>query len=302
MKKEFGINVISKACGVMPHTIRTWEKRYQIFTPERSQGGQRIYSEVDLDKAKLLVALIDQGHTISSLAKYSLQNLRSLLVVNKSEDSESDKKFISFEIKKLLKHLKKFDIDLVASVMQHLRLSIGVKEFIFKIVLPVIHEIEKLSFKGMYSVTQEHIISTIVRDQLHQINLANEGPNSDRFALVTPEGNLHELPILIAEIICHANRIPTNYFGASHPAECLSEAVNAIKCKTIVMGAISSVQWNYEENIVKYLEKVDEHLRINVEIMLGGGFKVDLPDFKNIEDVKFVSSFEDFDKMLIDLK
>jgi DNA-binding transcriptional MerR regulator len=286
----------------MPHTIRTWEKRYQIFTPERSQGGQRIYSEVDLDKAKLLVALIDQGHTISSLAKYSLQNLRSLLVVNKSEDSESDKKFISFEIKKLLKHLKKFDLDLVASVMQHLRLSIGVKEFIFKIVLPVIHEIEKLSFKGMYSVTQEHIISTIVRDQLHQINLANEGPNSDRFALVTPEGNLHELPILIAEIICHANRIPTNYFGASHPAECLSEAVNAIKCKTIVMGAISSVQWNYEENIVKYLEKVDEHLRINVEIMLGGGFKVDLPDFKNIEDVKFVSSFEDFDKMLIDLK
>jgi DNA-binding transcriptional MerR regulator len=302
MKKEFGINVISNASGVMPHTIRTWEKRYQIFTPERSEGGQRIYSEVDLDKAKLIVALIDQGHTISSLAKYSLQNLRSLLVVNKSEDSESDKKFISFEIKKLLKHLKKFDIDLVASVMQHLRLSIGVKEFIFKIVLPVIHEIEKLSFKGMYSVTQEHIISTIVRDQLHQINLANEGPNSDRFALVTPEGNLHELPILIAEIICHANRIPTNYFGASHPAECLSEAVNAIKCKTIVMGAISSVQWNYEENIVKYLEKVDEHLRINVEIMLGGGFKVDLPDFKNIEDVKFVSSFEDFDKMLIDLK
>ena len=302
MKKEFGINVISNASGVMPHTIRTWEKRYQIFTPERSQGGQRIYSEVDLDKAKLLVALIDQGHTISSLAKYSLQNLRSLLVVNKSEDSESDKKFISFEIKKLLKHLKKFDIDLVASVMQHLRLSIGVKEFIFKIVLPVIHEIEKLSFKGMYSVTQEHIISTIVRDQLHQINLANEGPNSDRFALVTPEGNLHELPILIAEIICHANRIPTNYFGASHPAECLSEAVNAIKCKTIVMGAISSVQWNYEENIVKYLEKVDEHLRINVEIMLGGGFKVDLPDFKNIEDVKFVSSFEDLDKMLIESK
>jgi len=302
MKKEFGINVISTACDVLPHTIRTWEKRYQVFSPGRSAGGQRIYSEVDLEKAKLLVGLIDQGHTISTLAKHSLQNLRYLLVVNKSEDSESDKIYISFEIKKLLKHLKNFDIDLVASVMQHLRLSIGVKEFIFKIVLPVMHEIEKLSFKGMYSITQEHIISTIVRDQLHQINLANEGPNSDRFALATPEGNLHELPILIAEIICHANRISTNYFGASHPAECLSEAVNAIKCNTIVMGAISSAQWNYEKNIVKYLEKVDEHLRIDVGIILGGGFKVDLPDFKNIKDVKFVSSFEDLDKMLIESK
>lgn len=108
MKKEFSINVISNACGVKPHTIRTWEKRYQIFTPERSEGGQRIYSEVDLDKAKLIVALIEQGHTISSLAKHSLQDLRSLLVVNKSEDTESDKMYISFEIKKITEAFEKF--------------------------------------------------------------------------------------------------------------------------------------------------------------------------------------------------
>ena len=302
MKKEFSINVISTACGVMPHTIRMWEKRYQIFTPKRSEGGQRLYSEVDLDKAKIIVSLKEQGHTISSLARHSLQDLRSLLEVNNRADSESEKMFTSIETKKLLKHLENFDIDLVVSGMQHLRLSMGVKEFIFKIVLPVMHEIEKLSLKGTYSITQEHIISTIVRDQLNQINLANEGPNTKRFALATPDGNLHELPIMIAEIICHANRVSTNYLGASHPAECLGEAVNAIKCKTIVMGVISSAQWNYEKNIVKYLESIDKCLRNKVEIILGGGYKIDLPNFKNIENVKFVSSFEDFDKMIKEIK
>ena len=302
MKKEFSINVISTACGVMPHTIRMWEKRYQIFTPKRSEGGQRLYSEVDLDKAKIIVSLKEQGHTISSLARHSLQDLRSLLEVNIRADSESEKMFTSIETKKLLKHLENFDIDLVVSGMQHLRLSMGVKEFIFKIVLPVMHEIEKLSLKGTYSITQEHIISTIVRDQLNQINLANEGPNTKRFALATPDGNLHELPIMIAEIICHANRVSTNYLGASHPAECLGEAVNAIKCKTIVMGVISSAQWNYEKNIVKYLESIDKCLRNKVEIILGGGYKIDLPNFKNIENVKFVSSFEDLDKMLKEIK
>jgi len=302
MKKEFGINVISTACGVMPHTIRTWEKRYQVFSPERSEGGQRLYNEADFAKAKLIVALIEQGHTISSLARHSLQDLRSFLVVNNGENSESDKMLTSVETKKLLQHLANFNIDLVASGMQHLRLSMGVKEFIFKIVLPVMHEIEKLALKGLYSVTQEHIISTIVRDQLGQINLANEGPNPDRFALATPEGNLHELPILIAEIICNANRVSTNYLGASHPAECLSEAVNALKCKTIVMGVISSAQWNYENNIVSYLESMDKYLKNTVKVMLGGGSKVDFPEFKNIENVKVVKSFEDFDKMLIELK
>ena len=293
---------MSTATGVMPHTIRTWEKRYQVFTPGRSEGGQRLYSETDLDKAKLIVALIDQGHTISSLAKYSLKNLRSLLGHNNREDSESEKVFTSVEIKKLLKHLGNFDIDLVASGMQHLRLSIGVKEFIFKIVLPVMHEIEKLALKGVYSISQEHIITTIVSDQLHQINLANEGPNCNRFALATPVGNLHELPIMIAEIICHANRVPTNYLGASHPADCLGEAVNALKCKTIVMGVISSVQWNYEKDIVKYLQSIDKYLNNTVEIILGGGYKIDFPDFENIGNIKFISSFEDFDKMLIGLK
>ena len=299
MKKEFSINVISNACGVKPHTIRTWEKRYQVFTPERSEGGQRLYSEVDLTKAKLIVSLIEQGHNISSLARHSLQELRSLLVVKNGEVSESDKMRTYVETKKLVQHLANFNIDQVASGMQYLRLSLGVKEFIFKIVLPVIHEIEKLALKGIYSVTQEHIISTIVRDQLGQINLANEGPNHDRFALATPEGNLHELPIMIAEIICNANRFSTNYLGASHPAECLSEAVNALKCKTIVMGVISSAQWNYEKNIVPYLESMDKYLKNNVKVLLGGGREVDFPEFKNIENVKVIKSFEEFDILLI---
>ena len=302
MKKEFSINVISNACGVKPHTIRTWEKRYQVFTPERSEGGQRLYCEVDLTKAKLIVSLIEQGHTISSLARHSLQELRSLLVVKNGDVSESDRMFTSLETKKLVQHLENFNIDLVASGMQHLRLSLGVKEFIFKIVLPVIHEIEKLALKGIYSVTQEHIISTIVRDQLGQINLANEGPNHDRFALATPEGNLHELPIMIAEIICNANRFSTNFLGASHPAECLSEAVNALKCKTIVIGVISSAQWNYEKNIVPYLESMDKYLKNSVKVILGGGREVDFPEFKNIENVMVVKSLEDFDKMLIEIK
>jgi methanogenic corrinoid protein MtbC1 len=197
--------------------------------------------------------------------------------------------------------LANFNIDSVASEMQHLRMIVGAKEFIFEIVLPVMHEIERMVIKKKYSVTQEHIISTIVRFQLGQINLTNVGPKIDRFALATPEGNMHELSILIADIICHVNRISTCYLGAAHPAVCLSEAVNALKCKTIVMGVISSAQWNYEENIVPYLESMDKYLKNKVKIILGGGRKIDFPDFKNIENVKVVKSFEDFDKMLATL-
>ena len=91
MKKTFGINVISSECGILPHTIRTWENRYQVFSPDRSDGGQRRYGEDDLAKAKLIVTLIDQGHTISSLAKHSLNDLRSLMILKNAEKSISNK-------------------------------------------------------------------------------------------------------------------------------------------------------------------------------------------------------------------
>ena len=182
--------------------------------------------------------------------------------------------------------------------MRHLRLSSGVKDFIFKVVLPVIKETEKLALKGKYTVSQEHIICTVVRNQLSQINLANEGPISDRVAIATPEGNLHELPILISDIICHANRISTWYLGAAHPADCLSETVNALKCKTIVMGVVSSDHWNYKRKIIPYLKKMDKFLKNRVSLILGGGFELDLPYFKNLANIKFVKSFEEFDNML----
>ena len=298
MKKSLGINVISNVCGVMPHTIRTWEKRYKIFSPDRSEGGQRLYSEDDLVKAKLIVSLLKQGHSISTLASQSLQDLRSLLITDDKDSFNSNKMLTSVSTKKLLQHLENFNIDLIASEMQLIRMSIGAKEFIFEIVLPVMHETERMVAKKKYSITQEHIISTIIRYQLGQINLANVGPNIDRFALATPEGNMHELPILIADIICHVNGVSTCYLGASHPAVCLSEAVNVLKCKTVVLGVTSSDRWDFEKNIVAYLKSMDKYLKNKVIIILGGGIEVNLPDFKFIENVRVIRRFEDFDIML----
>lgn len=298
MNKTLSIKVISNGCGVLPHTLRIWEKRYKVFSPERTAGGQRLYSEADLAKAKLLVALIEEGHSISNLASRSLEELRSLLTTDNQNVSVAEKRLTATGTKKLLHHLTNFEIDLVVSEMQYLRMSIGAKDFIFKIVLPVMQEVGVMVAKGKYSISQEHIVSTIVRDQLSKINLPNAGQDFARFALATPEGNQHELSILIADIICRANRVSTIYLGAAHPAQCLAEAINALKCKTIVMGVLTSDQWDYEKNIIPYLTSLDNSLKEKVKVILGGGWEVDFPAFKKIEKVVIMESFEEFDEML----
>lgn len=299
MKKLLSIKAISVACGILPHTIRVWEKRYNAFSPERTDGGQRLYSEEDLARAKLMATLIAQGHSISNLAKLDQDNLRSLLLASNQAEAAPETIEAAVGTRKLLQYLANYNIDMVASEMQFLRMSTGAKEFIFKIVLPVMQEIGMMVAKGKYSVTQEHIVSTIIRDQLSKINLPNTSQDFGRFALATPDGNLHELAILIADIICRANRVSTSYLGASHPANCLGEAVSALKCQTVIMGVVSSDQWDYEKNMIPYLQALDKHLTSKVRVILGGGWEIDFPKFKNIEQVVVVKSFEDFDKILL---
>ena len=296
MDKSLSIKVISMACGVKPHTLRIWEKRYQLLSPERSQGGQRLYSEDDLIRVKLIVTLLGQGHSISSLAKYSKEEL--LLKLNSNEKVELNKIVYSVSTRKLLQHVASFNIEKFVEEMDYLRMSFGAKEFIFKIILPIIQEIGLMVSKGKCSITQEHIVSTIVRTQLNKLNLPNTGESDVRFALATPDGNLHELSILIADIICRANRVSTSYLGASHPAICLGEAVSALKCKTLVIGVVSSDLWDYETKMIPYLKLLDKNLKYKVTVILGGAWEINFPQFKNITKVVLMNSFEKFDKLL----
>jgi len=295
------ISVISRACGIVPHTIRTWETRYNVFTPDRNSKGERIYSETDLLRAVLISKLINAGYKISNLARLDVDGLKSLTdqlkPTNNFENSHLSMAG-NISIQKLFEHLGNYEIDKVNLEIEHLRLSVGSKSFIFNIVLPVMQKIGTFVAKGVYTVTQEHIVSTIVRTQLGQMNLPNFGGYKNRVVLATPDGNLHELSIIIADILCRSNRVSTYYLGASHPAECLAEAVNAFKSRVIIMGVVSSGKWNYEQSIIPYLTKIDKFLKHKVKIILGGAQKLDFPDFKFIEKIEIIADFESFNDQL----
>lgn len=298
MTKKHSISVISSSCGIKPHTIRIWEKRYNLFNPDRTDKGQRLYGDDDITKAKLLASLIDSGYSISSLASLEIAELENLKTKINAGKIEIKKNADSKKLKKILEHIEDYRIDAVAAELQHARLSCGAREFILDLVLPVIREIGLLVAKGKYSVTQEHIVSTIIRDQLSQIYLPNLGTDKKQIALATPEGNLHEFSILIADILCRSHRHSTRYLGATHPANCLAEAINVLKTPTLVLGVISSDQWDYEKNIIPYLKKIDGGMKHDLVVILGGGYQIDFPEFKYIKEIKILKTFEEFDEYL----
>lgn len=74
------IGAVSSLSGVPTPTLRVWEVRYATFSPLKTQGQHRLYSDDDVLKATLLKRLTEQGHAISNIANLSSQALNNLLM------------------------------------------------------------------------------------------------------------------------------------------------------------------------------------------------------------------------------
>ena len=63
------IGELARRAGVPVSTIRTWEQRYGLPTPARSQGGHRRYSTEDLLRITAVRELVEGGATVAAAAR-----------------------------------------------------------------------------------------------------------------------------------------------------------------------------------------------------------------------------------------
>lgn len=76
---KYKIGAVATLTGLSTHTIRAWERRYQLDLPTRTQSGNRVYCDGAVNRLRLVKALIDQGETISSIAHLEEGELRQRL-------------------------------------------------------------------------------------------------------------------------------------------------------------------------------------------------------------------------------
>ena len=57
----YRIGTASRRSGLPIATLRNWELRYGLVTAIRTPGGQRRYSDEDIDRLRALKHLVDQG-------------------------------------------------------------------------------------------------------------------------------------------------------------------------------------------------------------------------------------------------
>ncbi|AUN97248.1 MerR family transcriptional regulator [Bacteriovorax stolpii] len=74
----YPINVVEKETNISKYLLRMWERRYSFPRPGRDQKGERVYTNEDLEKLKLIKALMEEGYRPSKIIDQSLNELREL--------------------------------------------------------------------------------------------------------------------------------------------------------------------------------------------------------------------------------
>jgi DNA-binding transcriptional MerR regulator len=63
------IQIVCDRTGILPVTLRAWERRYKLLRPERTAGNYRLYSERDVAVLRWVKSRVEVGLTIGRVVK-----------------------------------------------------------------------------------------------------------------------------------------------------------------------------------------------------------------------------------------
>ncbi|HLV42707.1 MAG TPA: MerR family transcriptional regulator [Brumimicrobium sp.] len=273
---EYKIKDLEVLTGIKAHTIRMWEKRYELLSPDRTETKIRTYTDADLVKLLNVVILYDNDWKISKIAECTDAEIRK-----KVSGIYSDNHSFSAVVSLLIQSMIELDYDTFERVLSNTIQKEGLEVVHRNYLVSFLNRIGVLWIVGTITPVQEHFVSNIIRQKL--IVETDKLPIVDkrRFdaVLFTPEGEFHEISLLFYNYILRKRNYKTLYLGANLPITDLKKALSIVNPKNIIVSIIA----NLSEK--RYNEYIDE-LRNEIEIPLFlGGRMIDTYGLPKIDMV-----------------
>jgi MerR family transcriptional regulator, light-induced transcriptional regulator len=294
---RYPVRVAATKSGISPHVLRAWERRYEAVTPVRSSGGQRLYSDLDIERLRLLRGLTAKGHAIGRLARLPLDELERLAAQEAALSSRHGGEPIAYgqasEFRSAaVQAARSLEAAELRAVLERATVSLGVPTFLDQVAGPSIRDIGHGWEQGSISVGQEHLATSVFRQVLHWIiDTIHPDPASLRILVATPSGQLHELGALLAGAAAAAAGWNVVYLGSNVPA---ADIVGAASQAGVAAVALSVVLRTDELELLSELRAIRDGLDSEVHLFLGGSAVTGETGGLSLPGARFFDSLEAF--------
>ena len=291
VKNSFSIKNLEHLSGIKAHTIRIWEKRYNLFEPERTDTNIRLYNLENLQKLLNVTLLYNNGYKISKIASLSSQEITEnvhKLTINKNADDWSIGLFKLAMIN--------FNQRLFTKTFNDLLEQFTFSEVFKNVFVPLMNELGVLWQTNSISPSHEHFITSLVKQKIHamceELQQKSTRRTDRRFVLFLPDNEIHELGLLYLQYEVLNNGFQCVFLGQSVPIESLNNLVDIGEPITfITYFTIEPTQ----DKIKAYLNTFNSEIIENIDSELWIlGYQVqfmsdEMPDkirkFRSIDDV-----------------
>lgn len=253
IKQQFSITDLENFSNIKAHTIRIWEKRHELFTPDRHiSSSARTYNLEDLKKILNIAYLNKIGYKISKIAALSELEIQKIITDDLDKTKSNQLVMNSLKIAML-----EFDKNLFNSIFNDLQKKYSFVEIYVQFFMPFLIEIGYLWQSNSINSTHEHFISYIIIQKIKQ-ETAKVEKNFDSetmYVLFLPENELHEISLIFCNYYLNLNQKNTLYLGQT----IISNDIFVLNKKFDSICFISNISHQFgKENINQFISNFYE--------------------------------------------
>ena len=240
------IGVVARRTGLSTEVIRAWEQRYGAVQPDRTEGGQRLYTDADVRRLRLLGAAVEAGHRIGMIA--SLEEGELLATVRElggavPQARDASPVPVAVEpgqlVAQALAAAVAADAIALRTLLRRGAVMLEPIRFLEDVVVPVLRGIGHRWESGEVSPAHEHVASEVVRDVLGWLLENTSVAVGSALLLVgVPAGQRHEFGSLLAGVAAGVAGWSVLPLGGDLPARDIAALARQTDARAVALSVV----------------------------------------------------------------
>jgi DNA-binding transcriptional MerR regulator len=218
------IGELSRRVNVPVASLRAWEARYGLLSPNRTKGGFRLYGPDDVRRVLAMRANLERGLSAAEAARQAL-----------SESHEGATPLLVDLANELDTALSGFDEAGAQAALDRLFGTVSVDAALREVVIPYLHEVGERWKRGETSIAQEHFASNVIRGRLLALARGWGRGGGPLALLACAEDEQHDIPLLLFGLLLRTYGWRIAYLGADTPLPSLVQAVRELHPSAVVV-------------------------------------------------------------------
>jgi MerR family transcriptional regulator, light-induced transcriptional regulator len=236
----YNIKAISHLVGLLPVTLRAWERRYGLLHPSRGGQGYRLYSEYDLRTLRWIKNQIETGMSISRAVDH-LKDLRQkgMDPADEQKSALADNSIAIQNISsQLFTAITAFNENAAHEILRRAFSVYSVDQVLTKVITQTLIEIGEAWHQGKLSIAIEHYATQFFLQHLMSMLTTTMPPmhNATIIAGGAP-GEQHQIGLLMLVVMLRWRGWDIKYLGPNLSLEGLPEALAPLQPRMFLFSA-----------------------------------------------------------------